>query len=65
MEKTQILVALQKEGIEWTKKSTASSQKKFGEDFAHIFGKLTTHIYDFGRNILIDAQVFEKAKIVN
>ena len=34
-----------KEGIDRTKKSTASSQKKFGyglEDFVYVFGKLTT-----------------------
>ena len=44
-EKTQILLAHQKEGIDRTKKSSAIRTKKvpYGlEDFAPIFGKLTT-----------------------
>ena len=44
-QKTQILIAHQKEGIDRTKKSSASSQKQYPyglEEFAHIFGKLTT-----------------------
>ena len=44
-QKTQITIAHQKEDIERTQKSTATRQKKFGyglEDFAPIFGKLTT-----------------------
>ena len=49
-QKTQICIAHQKEDIERTKKSTAIRQKKFGqglEDFAPIFGKLTTHYVVF------------------
>ena len=51
MEKTQILIAHQKEGIDRTKKIPSrqkkfpSRQKKFSkglEDFAPIFGKLNT-----------------------
>ena len=44
-QKTQILIAHQKEGIDRTKKSSAIRTKKvpYGlEDFAPIFGKLTT-----------------------
>ena len=44
-QKTQILIAHQKEGIDRTQKSTASRQKKFPyglEHFVHVFGKLTT-----------------------
>ena len=42
------LIAHQKEGIDRTKKSSASSQKQYPyglEEFAHIFGKLTTPTY--------------------
>ena len=44
-QKTQILIAHQKEGIDQTRKSTASRQKKFPyglEHFIRVFGKLTT-----------------------
>ena len=38
-------MAHQRQGIDWTQKSFLSRQKKFPislEDFAHVFGKLTT-----------------------
>ena len=44
-EKTQLLIAHQKEEIDRTKKSFLVGQKKYSlglEDFAHDFGKLTT-----------------------
>ena len=44
-QKTQILIAHQKEEIDRTQKSTAIRQKKFGqglEHFVRVFGKLTT-----------------------
>ena len=44
-QKTQILIAHQKEDIDRTKKSTAIRQKKYSyglERFVRVFGKLTT-----------------------
>ena len=62
-QKTQILIAHQKEDIDRTKKSTACRQKKFPQGlqrFVRVFGKLTTAYVMFEIKFLLNSQIEPK-----